>query len=175
MSNYNSQLYSNTTDLQEVLQILQTKATGASNGENLDVEISTQATLLSEQDAKIAELAQVLAGKASSSENNFKTAEITIQSSNRIISVVYTGIENMTPTARYSYVAGGSVVITALQGTSIIVFVESHMSTNTSGAVNMLERDDKDGNNMMGYILNPNIRCFHVPYGLGDTGLIKLS
>jgi hypothetical protein len=29
MSNYNSQLYSNTTDLQEVLQILQTKATGA--------------------------------------------------------------------------------------------------------------------------------------------------
>lgn len=50
----------------------------ASNGENLEAEISTQATLLSEQDAKIAELAQVLAGKAGSGSGNLNTANITV-------------------------------------------------------------------------------------------------
>lgn len=50
----------NTTSLQDLLD----KVNALPEAENLDTEISTQSTLLSEQDAKIAELAQVLAGKA---------------------------------------------------------------------------------------------------------------
>lgn len=170
-----SQLQNNTLELQNILETINNLPNNSSSSENLDAEISTQQTLIAEQDAKIAELAQVLVSKAGSSENNFKTAEITIQSSSRIISVVYTGIENMVPTARYSYVGEESIIITALQGTSIIVLVEFHTSTKTSGAVSMLRRDVNDGNNSMGYILNPNIRCFHVLYNSGDAGLITIN
>lgn len=54
----------NTISLQNLLDAVNALPE-ASNSENLDVEISTQATLLSEQDAKIAELAEILASKAS--------------------------------------------------------------------------------------------------------------
>lgn len=50
----------NTTSLQSLLEMVNSLP----EAENLDTEILTQTTLLSEQDAKIAELAQVLAGKA---------------------------------------------------------------------------------------------------------------
>lgn len=168
----------NTTSLQNLLEqvnaLPEVGSVELPEVENLDTEISTQSTLLLEQDAKIAELAQVLAGKASSSENNFKTAKITIQSSSRIISVVYTGIgENMTPTARYSYIGGGSTIITALQGTSIIVLVDSIVSTQTSGAVRILSRNTDQ--NIGGYILDPIVRCYHVLYNSGNAGLITIT
>lgn len=51
----------NTTSLQSVLEALSNKTAG----ENLDEEISAQETLISEQDAKIAELAEILSSKAS--------------------------------------------------------------------------------------------------------------
>ena len=47
------------------LQSLMDKINALPEAENLDEEISTQETLISEQDAKIAELAEILAGKAS--------------------------------------------------------------------------------------------------------------
>lgn len=69
----------NITSLQSLLEVVNALPE-ASNGENLDVEISTQATLLSEQDAKIAELAQVLAGKTGggggSSSGNIETITV---------------------------------------------------------------------------------------------------
>lgn len=47
------------------LQDLLDQANALPEAENLDTEISTQTELISEQDVKIAELARVLAGKAS--------------------------------------------------------------------------------------------------------------
>lgn len=65
-----SPLKQNTTTIQELLNTINSLP----EAENLDTEISTQSTLLSEQDAKIAELAQVLAGKAGgSSGTNVET------------------------------------------------------------------------------------------------------
>lgn len=158
----------NTTIIQDLLE----QVNSLPEAESLDTEILTQSTLLSEQDAKIAELAQVLAGKASNSENNFKTAEITIQSpSQTIISVVYTDVENMVPTAKYLYVAGESIVITALQGTSIIVCASSVMDVTTSGAVRTLKRNN---DNNMGYILDSKVRCCQVLYDSGNAGLITI-
>ncbi len=49
----------NITSLQNLLE----QVNSLPEVENLDTEISTQSTLLSEQDAKIAELAEILAGK----------------------------------------------------------------------------------------------------------------
>ena len=39
-------------------------------GENLDAEVSAQAEIISEQDSKIAQLAEILAGKAGGSGNS---------------------------------------------------------------------------------------------------------
>jgi hypothetical protein len=78
MSNYNSQLQSNNTDLQTVLQTLQTKAAG----ENLDSELNTQSTLLLEQDTKIAELAEVLANKAGGGSVSYDTCTVKIDTLN---------------------------------------------------------------------------------------------
>lgn len=50
----------NTTSLQSLLEAVN----ALPEVENLDTELSTQANLISEQDAKIAELADILAGKA---------------------------------------------------------------------------------------------------------------
>lgn len=92
MSNYNSQLQSNNTDLQGVLELLQTKAVG----ENLNEEISTQTALLLEQDAKIAELAEILTSKASGSDSSdsIQTCTVTLTAFNYIGLIGYTVYEN---------------------------------------------------------------------------------
>lgn len=64
----NSPLKQNTTTIQELLNTINTLPTA----ENLGAELSTQSSLISEQDAKIAELAQVLAGKVGSGSNTVK-------------------------------------------------------------------------------------------------------
>lgn len=56
----------NTTSLQELLgRVSALQGAGGNSGENLDNELNAQATLLEEQSAKIAELTNILAGKAS--------------------------------------------------------------------------------------------------------------
>lgn len=66
----------NTTSLQNLLE----QVNSLPKAENLDTEILTQTTLLSEQDAKIAELAQVLVGKTGggggSSSGNIETITV---------------------------------------------------------------------------------------------------
>ena len=71
-----SPLKQNTTTIQELLNTINSLP----NAENLDTELDTQATLLSEQDAKIAELAEILAGKASggSGSSSYDTCTISI-------------------------------------------------------------------------------------------------
>jgi hypothetical protein len=74
-----SPLKQNTTTIQELLDTINTLPTA----ENLDTELSSQTTLISEQDAKIAELAQVLAGKAGGGDKvsyDTCTVSITVQS-----------------------------------------------------------------------------------------------
>lgn len=60
----------NITSLQSLLEKVNALPE-ATDGENLDVEISTQENLLAEQDAKIAELAQVLTSKSGGNKSNF--------------------------------------------------------------------------------------------------------
>jgi hypothetical protein len=67
----------NITSLQNLLEQVNALP-DAGVAENLDAELNTQTTLLSEQDAKIAELAQVLAGKAGGGSCNLNVANITI-------------------------------------------------------------------------------------------------
>lgn len=65
--------------------------------EELDNEIVAQTTLISEQDAKIAELAEVLSGKAgggSSSSREIDVCNLTISSFNDIHHLSYTAYEN---------------------------------------------------------------------------------
>ena len=83
----NSPLKQNTTTIQELLDAIN----NLPEAENLDTELSTQAILLSEQDAKIAELAQVLAGKASGSstdaEDGLLMGTLTDYSNDRVTSI----------------------------------------------------------------------------------------
>lgn len=62
-----SLLQRNTATIQSLINKINTlpEDTSSSSSENLDDEISTQTVLLSEQEAKIAELAEILADKAS--------------------------------------------------------------------------------------------------------------
>lgn len=70
-----SPLKQNTTTIQELLNTIN----NLPEAENLDTEISTQTTLLSEQDTKIAELAQVLAGKAGGADQvSYDTCTVSI-------------------------------------------------------------------------------------------------
>lgn len=63
----------NTTSLQSLLEAVN----ALPEAENLDTEISTQTTLLSEQDTKIAQLAEILASKASGSSSSDELCTIT--------------------------------------------------------------------------------------------------
>lgn len=65
-------ILSNTNLLNSLLE----QANSLPDVENLDEEISAQSELISEQDAKIAELAEVLAGKAGGSNNDILFAYI---------------------------------------------------------------------------------------------------
>lgn len=63
-----------------LLNSLLEQANNLPNKENLDEELTTQNALLSEQDAKIAELAEVLAGKASGGgESPIETCKLTVK------------------------------------------------------------------------------------------------
>lgn len=64
----------NTISLQSLLE----QVNALPEAENLDAEISTQTTLLSEQDAKIAELAQVLADKTSGSTSSIEVCNVQV-------------------------------------------------------------------------------------------------
>lgn len=92
----------NITSLQNLLEAVN-NLPEATTQENLDAEISTQATLLSEQDAKITELAQVLASKASggSSEPILQDKTVTPSSSSQTIIADsgYDGLDTVTVNA----------------------------------------------------------------------------
>ena len=64
----------NITSLQSLLE----QVNALPEAENLDEELTTQSTLLSEQDAKIAELADILAGKAAGSGNGYEEVDALI-------------------------------------------------------------------------------------------------
>ena len=67
----------NTTSLQSLLDTINNLPEASTTpSENLDEEISTQETLISEQNIKIAELAEVLANKSSGSYNSTSTIQI---------------------------------------------------------------------------------------------------
>jgi hypothetical protein len=88
-----SNILNNTTSLQEVLEVLQTKAAG----ENLDEEISTQSTLITEQDAKLAELAEILSNKAAATPTlQNKTVTPTSATQNIIADSGYDGLSRVT-------------------------------------------------------------------------------
>lgn len=64
----------NTASLQNLLDAVN----NLPEAENLDSEISTQTTLISEQGAKIAELAEILSSKASGGASNVPMVSVTI-------------------------------------------------------------------------------------------------
>lgn len=68
-------LNTNITNLQEILDKVNTLP---SAGENLESELDSQSILISEQNAKIAELADVLANKASGGNIKYDTCTISI-------------------------------------------------------------------------------------------------
>lgn len=76
----------NTASLRELLEAVN-NLPNAGSGENLDAEISTQTDIISEQDAKIAELAEVLAGKAGVG-GNVETCEVRVNSPDMFIHYV---------------------------------------------------------------------------------------
>ena len=63
--NNTTALQNEQTELQNLLASVNALPEAGSGGENLDAEISAQETLISEQDAKITELAEILSSKAS--------------------------------------------------------------------------------------------------------------
>lgn len=65
---YKEHLESNNADLQTILDKVNNLPNAGGAVENLDVEFATQETLLTEQDAKIAELGEILASKTSGVE-----------------------------------------------------------------------------------------------------------
>jgi hypothetical protein len=76
--NYNSKLQLNNTTLQTILNKIN-ELPEESGGIDIDEELITQETLLSDQDAKLAELAEILSNKASASPG-LQTCNVTITS-----------------------------------------------------------------------------------------------
>lgn len=80
----------NTASLQDLLD----KVNALPEAENLDAELDTQSTLLSEQDAKIAELAQVLAGKVGGGSTSYDTCTVVINTITSAHQYCFTCFEN---------------------------------------------------------------------------------
>lgn len=108
-----SPLKQNTTTIQELLDTIN----ALPEEENLGAELSTQSSLISEQDAKIAELAQVLADKAGG-DSKVKMIEVTHASSS-----VSSGVYCFNSSYELVNVAIGSTV-SALGG--IIIYAGGH-------------------------------------------------
>lgn len=108
-----SPLKQNTTTIQELLDTIN----NLPEAENLDTELNAQSTLLSEQDAKITELAQVLAGKAGG-DSKVKMIEVTHASSS-----ISSGVYCFNSSYELVNVAIGSTV-SALGG--IIIYAGSY-------------------------------------------------
>lgn len=68
-------LNTNITNLQEILD----KVNTLPSAENLENELNSQSALISEQNAKIAELANVLANKAGNKNTKYDTCTISIK------------------------------------------------------------------------------------------------
>lgn len=116
----------NTTSLQSLLE----QVNSLPEAENLDTELSAQTTLIAEQDAKIAELAQVLAGKAGG-DDSYTTDTITLV--NNTGAAVFCGA---------SYINNGESVLiplkltsNAVQITIVATTISSLSCTSTSGNV----------------------------------------
>ena len=71
-------LNTNITNLQEILD----KVNTLPSAENLENELNSQSALISEQSAKIAELADVLANKAGNKNIQYDTCTISINPAN---------------------------------------------------------------------------------------------
>lgn len=115
-----SPLKQNTTTIQELLDTINSLPTA----ETLDTELNAQSNLISEQDAKIAELAQVLAGKAGG-DSKVKMIEVTHQSSS-----ISSGVYCFNSSYELVNVAIGSTV-SALGG--IIIYTGGNMLQVISG------------------------------------------
>lgn len=141
-TNYNVNLQTKNSKLQSILNTINALPDAGEAGENLDEEITTQTTLLSEQDAKIAELAEVLAGKAAGSGGTSNTIKVTVQNNYGGV-VNYWDAEGISkevnggttqtvdvlhgtlyyPSAEVGSICNGDYVIGTLIGAKIIIFL----------------------------------------------------
>lgn len=171
MSTYNTQLQSNNTDLQTVLQTLQTKAAGT---ENLDTEISTQSTLLSEQDAKIAELAQVLANKAAVGNENsgaeFETCTIDISKIGKDYgfghesgTIVYTTLENGKMIAKRLNGIMDNLSINVVCNSFLLIYEGARRIRHSFSGLEVIDSLE------FSPFFTSNLYCFYVTASAGET------
>lgn len=134
-------LNTNITNLQEILD----KVNTLPSAENLEDELNSQSALISEQNTKIAELAQVLAGKAGSYENSGGSSTISvtiiddacvnggyyIDENNKVKRVVCTtktvnalGGIVFARSPMETIVASGNYILSSESGVSMAVFLE---------------------------------------------------
>lgn len=118
----------NITNLQNLLA----QVNALPEAENFDIEISTQSTLLSEQDTKIAELAEILNSKATSGGISIKTCTVNISTTGKDYgfgseygTIVYTAFENGKMVAKRLDGVMTSLSINAVCG-SFLLINESH-------------------------------------------------
>lgn len=171
-----SKLQTNLTSLQAILDSVNSLPQ-ATVAENLDEEISTQEALISEQDAKIAELAQVLAGKAGSSgESEIETCTVNIST----IGKSY-GFGSDSGTIIYTTVEDGKMVHKRLDGSmtnlSINVVCNSFFIIDESGLSCGHEYHGLEllaGSSFNGFVFS-RIRCFHVTASAGETASLIIE
>lgn len=135
---YNGKTVDENMNLKQLSNMVETV-----EGENLDAEVSAQAEIISEQDSKIAQLAEILDGKASGTS---------VETYTGIVHGAPEGILGSYPESVYIYtdetlttravapIKGGSEVITVVAGTSIVVYRDDDLGSYTEDELmNILE------------------------------------
>jgi hypothetical protein len=150
----------NITSLQSLLE----QVNALPNTENLDNEIQTQSTLLSEQDAKIAELAEVLANKAGGGSASYDTCTVDISTDGTIYKIAYLTVDdNGVIDFRFETTPFYTKTITCICGSYITLQLNNHVSSNCTNA------------DITGFLARPIDRIYHITASKNETASIYID
>lgn len=152
---YNTELQSNNTDLQSLID----KASALPDKVNIDAELATQ-------DSLISQIATALEGKSSSGIETC-TVKITVNGS-EIGEVIYTTVENNIPVAK-SQTVGAALTIIVLCGSSLVLNESLARVSHTLVGV-----EDLVGEDNLAYISTGAIRKLRITAAAGETASIEV-
>lgn len=159
-------LNTNITNLQEVLN----KVNTLPSAENLEGELNSQSALISEQNTKIAELADILANKASGG-STLKTCMVTVNI-DESYAILGVRVENGIPVPFYSEDINQNRTWETVCGSIVAVSSSWPVEYNCTNATFVKEGLDYTANGTMFY--SNQVKIFHIDAEEGETAVINI-